>query len=235
MPLPYFFVKEISQSKQLLDEENSRHAISVLRMKKGSELLLTDGRGNKAKAIISGENKKACEVIPGVIETSPAPDPGVTIAISLVKNAARFEWFLEKSGELGVREVIPLLCERTEREKFRQDRMEGILISAMLQSQQSWLPHLHAPTAFDKVVKEVTHAVKLIAHCDDMGKISITRVQGEASSRCIMLIGPEGDFTKREIDLALENHFIPVSLGKTRLRTETAGMVAAAVLCLNSD
>ena len=216
----------------ILDEENSRHAISVLRMKKGDELLLTDGRGKKAKATINSDHKKACTVLPGPIESSAPPVRSVTIAISLLKNASRFEWFLEKATEIGVREIIPLMCERTEREKFRQDRMEGILISAMLQSQQSWLPLLHKPSSFEQVIQNATQQTKLVAHCEDSGKTPLSSILPNSSSDRIMLIGPEGDFTHREIEQAKEQGFQPVSLGNTRLRTETAGMVAAALLCL---
>ena len=216
----------------VLDEENSRHAISVLRMKKGDELLLTDGRGKKTIATINSDHKKACTVLPGPIESSAPSARSVTIAISLLKNASRFEWFLEKATEIGVREIIPLICERTEREKFRQERMYGILISAMLQSQQSWLPVLQKPTSFEQVIQNANQQTKLVAHCEDTGKSPLSSILPNSASDPIILIGPEGDFTRREIEHAKEQGFLPVSMGNTRLRTETAGMAAAALLCL---
>src|SRR6185295_12899984 len=154
----------------------------------------------------------------------------ITIAISLLKNTNRFEWFLEKATEIGVSEIIPLICERTEKQKFRYDRMKGICISAILQSQQTWLPILNEPKQFDDIViQQFDQQQKFIAHCDESSvKKQLSTLQSFNSS--IIFIGPEGDFTKDEIKLALENNFVPVSLGETRLRTETAGIVAASLL-----
>jgi 16S rRNA (uracil1498-N3)-methyltransferase len=154
----------------------------------------------------------------------------VAIGISLLKNASRFEWFLEKATEIGVSEIIPLLCERTEKEKFRFDRMQQILISAMLQSQQCWLPVLHQPTEFKNIITQKNDR-KFIAHCIDEEKTPLTNEQINQSTSVLILIGPEGDFTEKEIAVAIENIFQPISLGSTRLRTETAGMFAAVVLC----
>jgi 16S rRNA (uracil1498-N3)-methyltransferase len=146
----------------------------------------------------------------------------------LIKNTNRFEWFLEKATEIGVSEIIPIICERTEKQNFRHDRMKNILISAMLQSQQAWLPILHEPIKFLEVVKNSSQQNKYIAHCSEEEKKELSNETSRKSS--IILIGPEGDFTKNEIELAIENKFVPVTLGDTRLRTETAGMVAAVLL-----
>jgi len=155
----------------------------------------------------------------------------ITIAISPVKNASRFEWFLEKATEIGVSEIIPLICNRTEKQHFRYDRMKGILISAMLQSQQCWLPVLQEPVKFDKFILNEHTGQKFIAHCEDENsKLPLTNKLINHSTNKLILIGPEGDFTTEEIGLALKNNFIPVALGETRLRTETAGVVAAAIL-----
>ena len=135
--------------------------------------------------------------------------------------------------EIGVSEIIPLICERTEKQRFRYDRMKGICISAMLQSQQVWLPELHEPSKYIEYIKSVTGypgLTRFIAHCEESSmKKQLSTFQPFNSS--IILIGPEGDFTKDEIKLALENNFTPVSLGQTRLRTETAGVVAATLFC----
>jgi 16S rRNA (uracil1498-N3)-methyltransferase len=228
MALPYFFIEELAAQSIQLDEDTSKHMISVLRMQKGEEVLLTDGKGSKAKAAITDDNRKRCVVQVLSVEKEEEPKPKVSIAISIVKNASRFEWFLEKATEIGVSEIIPLLCERTEKEKFRYDRMKGILVSAMLQSQQAWLPVLHEPTAFESVVKSSHQHQKYIAHCLPEQKQQLSSAIRHLSS--IILIGPEGDFTPKEISLALENGFAPVALGNTRLRTETAGIVAATLL-----
>ena len=228
MALPYFFVEELKEKTVRLDEDTSKHMIGVLRMKRGEEVLLTDGKGHKAKAAISDDNRKRCVVDILSIETEEDRTPRVSIAISIVKNASRFEWFLEKATEIGVTEIIPLLCERTEKEKFRYDRMKGILVSAMLQSQQTWLPVLHEPQPFEQLVKAAKGPQNFIAHCLPDEKQQLSTLVTQNSS--LILIGPEGDFTPKEIGLALEHGFIPVALGHTRLRTETAGMVAAVLL-----
>ena len=211
-----------------MDEDTSKHMIGVLRMERGEALLLTDGKGTRATAMIVDDNRKRCTVEIGAFVAEAAKQPQVTIAISMVKNASRFEWFLEKATEIGVSEIIPLLCDRTEKEKFRADRMKGILISAMLQSQQTWLPVLHQQTVFADIVNQAAQEQKFIAHCLPEQKVQLASVIGQQSS--IILIGPEGDFTPKEIQLALEQQFVPVALGHTRLRTETAGIVAAALL-----
>jgi 16S rRNA (uracil1498-N3)-methyltransferase len=156
-----------------------------------------------------------------------------TIAISLVKNTARFEWFLEKATEIGISNFVPLICKRTERSQFKKERLEAILISAMLQSKQTWLPTLAEPILFADYCNTCTTANKLIAHCVEERKLSITAIPPAKSYT--VLIGPEGDFTNEEISIALKAHFEPVALGNTRLRTETAGLVAAAWLQLTNQ
>ena len=217
-----------------MDEPTSKHIIGVLRMEKGESVLLTDGKGCKATAQIVDDNRKRCVVRVESIETEPASTPQVSVAISIVKNASRFEWFLEKATEIGVNEIIPLLCDRTEKETFRYDRMHGILVSAMLQSQQTWLPVLHEPQPFEQVIKNAVQEKKLIAHCLPEEKTQLSSIACGASfitpPSALILIGPEGDFTPKEIEGALAHHFVPVALGNTRLRTETAGIVAATLL-----
>lgn len=232
MALPFFYNDNINTDNLVLDEDTSKHVSGVLRMKVGEELLLTDGRGTKATAVITDDHRKRCAVNIVQRERKEAKKGGVTIAISLLKNAARFEWFLEKATEMGVAEIIPLLCQRTEKEKFRHERLQHIITSAMLQSQQAWMPRLQAPTPFEKVIKTAPQQHKFIAHCLPQQKQSITHKTIGKGESSIMLIGPEGDFTEGEIETALQAGFAPVTLGDTRLRTETAGMVAAALLCI---
>ena len=235
MVLPFFYISEFNSSQKeiVLEEDTSRHVVQVLRMKEGEELNLTDGKGNLITAGIIDDHKKHCKVKVVDSKFTSQASRKVTIAISLLKNTNRFEWFLEKATEISVSEIIPLICERTEKQKFRYDRMKGICISAMLQSQQVWLPELNEPDKYIEYIKSITYngdLTKLIAHCEESStKKQLSTYQSFNSST--ILIGPEGDFTKDEIKLALENNFIPVSLGETRLRTETAGMVAATLLC----
>ena len=234
MALPFFYITEYdsSQKQIVLNEETSRHVVQVLRMKTGELLHLTDGKGHLIIGEIADEHKKHCTVL---VQKTNYKEPGIrkiSIAISLIKNTSRFEWFLEKATEIGVTEIIPLICERTEKEKFRQDRMQGICISAMLQSQQVWLPVLHEPTAFQKVVTQSAAQQKFIAYCHDSNRHTLIYQLTSTSVDLLIGIGPEGDFTTEEIEMALQNNFIPVSLGDTRLRTETAGVVAATLLCV---
>lgn len=227
MGLPYFFVEDISAKQITLSEDASKHIISVLRMVKGEKLLLTNGKGTIAEASIMDDNRKKCSVLIEKESVEPPLQPEIAIAISLTKNSSRFEWFLEKATEIGINRIIPLICERTEKEKFRFDRMQALLVSAMLQSQQAWLPLLDQPIDLSKVM-QADYEQKFIAHCMDTEKQFLAQYKNVGSK--LMLIGPEGDFTQQEIFLAMQKDFIPVSLGKTRLRTETAGMVAASLL-----
>ena len=235
MTLPFFYIAgyNSSQKEIVLDEDTSRHVVQVLRMKEGEKLNLTDGKGSLITAEIADAHKKHCSVKIIDSQLTAHDSRKVTIAISLLKNTSRFEWFLEKATEIGISEIIPLICERTEKQKFRLDRMKGICISAMLQSQQCWLPELHEPGKYVEYIKSITdnsEVTKFIAHCEEStGKKNLSTFQ--LLNHSIILIGPEGDFTKNEIELALQNNFIPVSLGETRLRSETAGMVAATLLC----
>jgi len=231
MALPFFYISNYKNEQQVvLDEDTSRHVVQVLRMKAGEQLNLTDGRGNLLTCVITEEHKKHCTVAVKQTHYTEPPKRKVSIAISLLKNSNRFEWFLEKATEIGVNEIVPLICERTEKEKFRYERMNTICISAMLQSQQCWLPVLYEPVEFEKVVISCQVQQKLIAHCEDGPKNQLTNQPVDQSS--LILIGPEGDFAPKEIELALQNSYCPVSLGNTRLRTETAGVVAATLLCL---
>ncbi len=233
MQLPLFYSKEIAPPHQVLtlDEDTSRHVSQVLRMRAGELLQLTDGNGNLVTAEITDAHKKHSTVKITASNHHSRSERNTAIAISVLKNANRFEWFLEKATELGIREIIPLICERTERQHFRQDRMQAVLVSAMLQSQQLWLPVLHEPTAFNKFLEASDNfPQKFIAHCKEGHDKKNLKVAVDPSLHGIVLIGPEGDFTSEEINLAMVRAFIPVSLGTTRLRTETAGVAAATLL-----
>lgn len=234
MTLPFFYFKGSTdgQKNLVLDEDTSRHVVQVLRMKAGEQLNLTDGKGNLFTCEIMEEHKKHCTVEIKKIKKQKANNKKISIAISLLKSTDRFEWFLEKATEIRVNEIIPLICERTEKEKFRFDRMNAICISAMLQSQQSWLPVLHEPVQFDNLaIKQFDNTTRFIAHCLETEKQQLNNYQIAESPNCLIAIGPEGDFSEQEIEMALKNNFVPVGLGETRLRTETAGIVAATLLC----
>lgn len=232
MALPFFYITSYNPGQQQisLDEDTSRHIVQVLRMKAGEQLNLTDGKGHLLLCEIAAGHKKHCEVLVREAEYQAAKTRSVAVGISIIKSASRFEWFLEKATEIGVTEIIPLVCQRTEKERFRHDRMNAICISAMLQSQQAWLPVLREPVPFAAVLDETKFSGQFIAHCEEGPKNPLARQQQHGST--VILVGPEGDFTSAEIELALQKGFMPVSLGDTRLRTETAGVVAATLLCL---
>ncbi|MEO6133900.1 MAG: RsmE family RNA methyltransferase [Ginsengibacter sp.] len=231
MQLPFFYEENFQQQDPIiLSENSSRHIVQVLRMQEGDKIKITDGKGSIYTAEITVPHKKNAEI--KILETTLIPQtlPNICVAISFIKNAGRFEWFLEKATEIGVTQMIPLLCKRTEKTHFREDRMKTILVSAMLQSQQAWLPVIASPIKLEELVKSVEFTTKFIAHCLDGKKQELKECINSESSSKIILIGPEGDFTQEEIDSALVQNFIPVSLGETRLRTETAGLVAAVLL-----
>ena len=232
MMLPFFYyLSPVTEDDFLLDEATSKHVSQVLRMAEGEALHLTDGKGSLYTAVIVHAHKRFTKV--RITEKNFYQWQGrkVSIGISLLKNKARFEWFLEKATELGVQRIYAMRCERTEKEQVRSERLQQILISAMLQSRQCWLPELHTPVSFTEANTLLNTSQKLIAHCvkeHEKHALSSLTLKDEVS----ILIGPEGDFTPSEIDQSLEAGFEAVSLGEHRLRTETAGVVAATLLCL---
>jgi len=232
MASPYFYEEHIPEGHLFsLNEDTSRHVIQVLRMREGEQLTITNGKGQVLIAEIVKPDKIATSVKRISVTDSSTPANKITIALSLLKNEPRFEWFLEKATEIGVKEIIPLVCERTEKQHFRYERMNKIMISAMLQSQQSWLPVLRQPVKFNDVVQSNGYDKRFIAHCVNENKLSLNLAPGVADpGNKIILIGPEGDFTLKEIELSVSNNFTPVSLGNTRLRSETAGIYAAVIL-----
>lgn len=230
MQLPYFFEPQIIETLKTftLSEDTSKHCAQVLRMKKGEQLQLTNGKGLLITATITLADKKHSEVGIDRVEKYPEEKRKISLGVSLLKNNSRFEWFLEKATEIGVSEIIPLICKHTERQHFRLDRMQNILVSAMLQSRQVWLPVLHEPIAFSEVIQNPNEVQKLIAHCYDTEKKILNQLP--LDDNILLLTGPEGDFSIDEVDMALTKDFIPVSLGNTRLRSETANIVAAVML-----
>lgn len=233
MQFPFFYAPSLGliHTSQRLEEETARHIAQVLRMKEGDCLHLTDGKGKVATAKIISIGKKTCEVFISEIQDAPNSTKNIAIAVSLLKNAGRFEWLLEKSAELGINSIVPLVCKRTERQQFRQDRLQNILVSAMLQSRQAWLTILPNPVDYMDFIQETTYENRYIAHCEEEEKTSLSTLIKPNQKDSLVLIGPEGDFTMDEIQAAIEKGFKPVSLGNTRLRTETAA-ITAAVICV---
>lgn len=234
MSNPYFYFANLAKQVDefVLDENSSRHIVQVLRMKTGETLRLTDGKGLSALATIQDSHKKRCIVHITEKHLRQPPERRVIIALSLLKNASRFEWFLEKASELGVDEIIPLKCMRTEKQQFRMERMRNILESALIQSQQVWVPVLQEPQIFASWIGQAKAEQKFIAHCEATEKNKLSEIIDPKLSSQLILIGPEGDFTDEEIRMAHDAHFIAVGLGENRLRSETAAVAAAAILKL---
>jgi len=230
MASPFFFEKDLPDSEEfILSEETSRHITQVLRMKEEAQVIITNGNGHMITTKIISANKKKTKVKILHKEFSELQKPRTAIAISMIKNTKRFEWFIEKATEIGISAIIPLICKRSEKTHFRTERIYSILVSAMLQSQQTWLPEISAPVKFFDLINKENYQQKFIAHCLPEEKKELKDVVKKDSSK-IILIGPEGDFTEEEIAQAIQQNYLPVSLGETRLRTETAGVAASVLL-----
>lgn len=231
MNLPFFYLPQLNADDAyfVLNEDTSKHVVQVLRMQNGELIKLTNGNGLLVTASIVDNHKKHCKVQKIEAFIVPSSSKQNVIAISLLKNPSRLEWFLEKAAELGIRQIIPLKCKRTEKQHFRTERMQSILISAMLQSQQCNLCILSEPMTIEMLMQTCQFKNKYIAHCEATTDKEFLSA-GEFHENDIVLIGPEGDFTMDEINLALDHGFVPISLGDTRLRTETAAMTAAVLL-----
>ncbi|RYZ18931.1 MAG: 16S rRNA (uracil(1498)-N(3))-methyltransferase [Sphingobacteriales bacterium] len=235
--LPFFYHPALDEPQKTitLDEPTSKHCIQVLRMQEGEMMMLTDGKGRKVLATIVAADRKRCGVRADRTDAIPARPYRFSLGIAFTKNNSRNEWLLEKATEMGVEDIYPLICSRSEKEKFNPERLKGILVSAMLQSQQAWLPVLSEPVKYKDFIKSFESDNKtqlLIAHCEtEGGKVQLRKQLETAPLSSVILIGPEGDFSAAEIALAASHHFLPVALGDTRLRTETAGIVAATLMC----
>ncbi len=230
MSIPYFYEPSIlsGQTSFTLNEISSKHCVQVLRMQENQRVDITNGLGYLFEATILSAHKKNTIVQIQSEKFIAAPSQKITLGIGLLKNLTRLEWLLEKATEMGVYEILPLLCEHTIFEKFKLERFQNILQSAMIQSQQVWLPVLGTPVKFKEAIQNQKQAQKLIAHCEAGDKIDIKKI--DTSSDLLLLIGPEGDFSSTEIELALANNYQAIHLGPTRLRTETAALFALSIL-----
>ena len=230
-----FYVPNISGAEVILDETESKHAIRVLRLQKGDFVQIVDGTGGLFKAEIADANPKKCKL--GIIEAERnfgKRNFHQHIAIAPTKNNERLEWFLEKATEIGIDEITPLITERSERKTVNPERLEKILVSAMKQSVKAYLPKLNNAKSFKERVKQPFNGKKFIAYIEEKQTVHLKNVVGK-NDNVLVLIGPEGDFSPAEVQLALQNGFQPVSLGESRLRTETAGIVACHIVNLAND
>lgn len=217
------------------DKEESRHIIKVLRKKDSDILFVTNGRGYlfETKITLASDNKCTVEIISFKKETPKKSH--LHLAVAPTKMNDRYEWFLEKATEIGIHEITPIICDRSERKVINPERFEKIILSAMKQSNELFLPKLNNAITLKEFIKQKNEGLQLIAHCEETDKKTLKSVL-KPNQNITLLIGPEGDFSEKEIALALENQFIPVSLGNTRLRTETAAVVAChSVVFFNEE
>lgn len=215
-----------------LPEEEAAHAIRVLRLTEGENILLTDGKGFFYKAVITKAHPKDCEF--EVVETIEQPPLWTTrlhIAVAPTKNMDRMEWFVEKATEIGIDAITCLHCRYSERKEIKTNRLEKIMISAMKQSQKAYLPELQGMTNFQNFISQPFQGRKFIAYCGSCEKKLLKKTYVPAQD-ALVLIGPEGDFSAEEVSLAMDHGFEPISLGNSRLRTETAALVACHTIRL---
>jgi len=206
----------------ILNEEESGHACKVLRLKAGDKIAIVNGKGDYFTTEITEPHARKCQVKIISCTTEEPDNKSIHIAIAPTKNMDRIEWFVEKATELGITEITLLLCKNNERKVIKTDRLEKILISAMKQSKRLYLPVLNELTPVNNFIQ--SHPNGLIAHCYVGEKGNISHLY--KPNNCAILIGPEGDFTQEEVDIARKNGYQAIELGENRLRTETAGLYA---------
>lgn len=220
----FYHPELILNSTYSLSEEESRHITKSKRYKEGDVLNLTDGKGTLAEAVLSLPSKRSASIVVQKVERSPSREFNLTVAISPLRSPARWEWFIEKASEMGVSCIQPIACERTVKDHYKKERLRKMMISAMKQSQRSYLPELREKKSFKDHIESEKAAQLFVAHCEEDKKSELIDSMKPSLDTCV-LVGPEGDFTPEEIQLAIQSGYTPVSLGKFRLRAETAGLV----------
>lgn len=214
-----------------LEEQESKHAIRVLRLVKGDRVILVDGRGGWYEAKIIEDHPKRCSLKLETLTTDYQPLPyKLHIAVAPTKNLDRFEWFLEKATEIGISEITPLICQRSERRQVKMERLDKILVSAMKQSLRAYKPKLNEAVSMEKFLKSDQKGILGIAHCYPLERKGINELDHRGTYTFI--VGPEGDFTEEEVQKARDAGYIPVQLGSSRLRTETAALYITTAISL---
>ncbi|MEA2106189.1 MAG: 16S rRNA (uracil(1498)-N(3))-methyltransferase [Bacteroidota bacterium] len=230
-----FYTPDLNDTIYTLNEQESKHCIKVLRLSTNDMVQLIDGKGGFFTAKIMEPDPKKCTV--EIVETKKDYEKRnhrLHIAIAPTKNNDRLEWFLEKATEIGIDEITPIVCEHSERKVIKPERLEKILVSAMKQSIKAYKPQLNDLIKYTDFIKNPFAGEKFIAHCEDHEK-SFLKSRYTVGRDVLILIGPEGDFSREEIDEARQNNFTEISLGNSRLRTETAGVVACHTINLLNE
>lgn len=231
-----FYSKNIKNGICVLDEEEGRHCLKVLRHIAGDHIQVIDGTGNLYECeILEGKKEVTCRVLT-TRERFGAHPYRLVMAVAPTKNIDRYEWFLEKATEVGMDVVVPVIGEHSERKIIKPERLEKILVSAAKQSLKAYVPVLEPQINLNDFIRQAPEGLRLIAYCGEAEKVSLPQALatwranqpagGEESSSITLLIGPEGDFSPQEVETALAHGFQPVHLGASRLRTETAAVAA---------
>lgn len=226
MQLFYDVGLSVTDSIFAFDKEESKHIVKVLRKKDGDILHVTNGLGYLFTTCITLASEKNCTVKITAVELQNPLGYQLHLAVAPTKMNDRFEWFLEKATEIGIHEITPLLCDHAERKHINLERFEKVIISAMKQSNQCYLPKINPLTPLNQFVKTSREGLLFVAHCEETERASL-KEKLILNQQTTILIGPEGDFSTAEIQLALQQNYQPVTLGSTRLRTETAALAAS--------
>ena len=225
-----FYSNNIQENYIYLDLEESRHIAKVLRLKTGDKVEVINGSGLCYIAELTTVDTRACVLVIKDTIKSSENEYGIHLAVAPTKNINRWEWLIEKATEIGVDQITPMLCTHSERRALKLERQERIVIAAAKQSHKTKFPQISSPTTFEEIVRYTQAEEKFIAHCyEEIPRQSLIKLH-QSSKKVLILIGPEGDFSKEELDMALKNGFQSVELSKSRLRTETAAIVACNTL-----
>jgi len=226
-----FYIPQIQAGIIELEEQESKHAVRVLRLVQGDRVVLVDGRGGWYEAVIIGDHPKRCRLQIEKETSSYRPLPySLHLAVAPTKNMDRFEWFLEKATEIGISEITPLICRRSERKQLKPERLEKILVSAMKQSLRAYKPKLNMPVTLEEFLHANQQGVLGIAHCHPLERRGINEL--DHSESYTLMVGPEGDFTDEELSASLKSGYVPFHLGESRLRTETAALYITSAISL---
>jgi 16S rRNA (uracil1498-N3)-methyltransferase len=225
---------KIEDETFVFDKDESKHIIKVLRKQEGDVLFVTNGLGCLFTTKITLASDSKCTVKIDSIKQQEAPKYNLHLAVAPTKMNERYEWLLEKITEIGCQEITPIICDHSERKIIKMERFQKIIESAMKQSLHYYMPKLNDPIVFKDFIAKTFTGQKFIAHCEETDKKSLKNSL-QLNHDCVICIGPEGDFSVKEINAALAENFVPVSLGDTRLRTETAAIVACHTVVLSNE
>jgi len=233
--LHLFYIKNIDSNTITLNEEESKHCIRVLRLKKGSTIFITNGTGDLYETVIVNDNPKKCIIeAVSVKREFEKRDYHLHLAVAPTKNISRFEWFLEKATEIGIDQITPVICKHSERKTVNTGRLNRVITSAVKQSLKAYHPLLNEPIQFDTFIKQNNSVSKYIAFIDNSIKLTLKNIYQKGDD-ALILIGPEGDFNRDELQNAIKQKYTPISLGKNRLRTETAAIASCLTINLLNE